>query len=141
MVTIREYKTNDWEKIQDSVEPFTPAYGDGDFDAIASRGIAVTALDGDNVMAVGGVTYIDEKEGMVWVKVSQQCAKRPVLWARTIKEVFGLMIDSVTGVEIYTYILKGFCKGEKLAKLIDMVNTDQSVEHNGKIYDRYMVAF
>lgn len=139
-MTIREYKTGDWSDVVDPVEPFVPIVGDGEFDTIASHGIAVTATDGDEVMAVGGVTLVSDTEGMVWVKVSQQCAKRPIAWARVIKEVFGLMVSSVGGVEVYTYVLKGFCKGEKLAKLIKMHKTDQSVEHNGNIYTKYLVV-
>lgn len=139
-MTIREYKTGDWSGVEDAVEPFVPIVNDGEFDVIASHGIAVTATDGDKVMAVGGVTLQNDKEGMVWVKISQQCAKRPVMWARVIEEVFGLMVSSVNEVEVYTYILNGFCKGEKLAKLIKMHKTDQSVEHNGNIYNKYMVV-
>ncbi len=135
---IELYKKGDWEKITDAVEPFMPV--SGEFDKIAARGIAVTATDDNKAMACGGVTFMNEKEGTVWVKISRECAKQPAMWARTIKETFAIMIESVGNVEIYTYILNGFCKGEKLAKLIKMKKTNQSVEHNGNIYNKYLVV-
>ena len=138
MIEIRLYEKGDWNKIDDAIEPFMPTHAD--FDSVAKRGVAVTAMDGDKAMACGGVELTNDKEGTVWVKVSKACAKRPVLWARTIKDTFRLMTESVGHIEIYTYVLKDFCKGEKLAKLIKMKRTDNSIEHNGNIYNKFTVV-
>lgn len=138
MIEIKLYKKGDWYKIEDSVEPFMPVYTD--FDYIAAKGIAVTATDNDKVMAVGGVTFINDKEGTVWVKVSKACAKRPIMWARFIKNTFKIMTESVGDIEIYTYILDNFCKGEKLARIIKMKRCDITREHNGNIYNKYKVV-
>ena len=138
MITVVEYKNGDWSKIQDAIEPFTPLCND-EFDKIAKRGMAVTAVDDDKAMACGGVTFINDKEGVVWVKVSMECLKKPVMWARAIKETFGLMVDTA-GVEIHTYILNDFCKGEKLARLIGMKRIDETKVHNGNLYNKYMVV-
>lgn len=134
MITLREYKIGDWKKIKDAVEPFTFI---GGLDDIALRGIAVTALNNNKVMACGGVTFFNEHEGAVWVKISKDCAKRPFMWARTIKETFVLMIESVDNMKISTYILDGFCKGEKLAKLIGLKRTDETEKYKENIYNKY----
>lgn len=139
MITFRLYKKGDGGKIKDSVEPFALIAG-SDFDKIAARGIAVTAMDDDKAMACGGVTFLNNEEGIVWVKMSKECAKRPVMWARAIKETFGLMIESVGSVKIATYILENFCKGEKLARLIGMKRTNETEECDGNTYNKYMVA-
>ncbi len=111
-----------------------------DFDSIAERGIAVTAVDDDKAMACGGVTFLNDKEGIVWVKVSRDCTNRPVMWARTIKETFGLMIDSVKDMRISTWVLDGFCRGEKLARFIKMKRSDETVRYNNNIYNKYTVV-
>ncbi len=138
MIEVRLYKKGDWYKIDDAIEPFMPI--ETDFDLVAERGVAVTATNGDKAMACGGVTFVNNEQGTVWVKVSEGCAKRPFLWARAIKDTFRLMTESVGHIEIYTYVLKGFCKGEKLARLIRMTRTDESIEYNGNIYNKFMVV-
>ena len=140
MIDVRLYKKGDWEKVKDPIEPFTPICGKGEFDEVAKRGVAVTATDDNNIMACGGVTFMNDKEGTVWVKVSKDCAKRPFLWARAIKDTFRIMTESVGDIKIYTYILKDFCQGEKLARLIKMKKVGESVEHNGNIYNKFMVV-
>lgn len=139
MITVRLYEKGDGGKIKDSVEPFAFIAG-SDFDKIAARGIAVTAMADDKAMACGGVTFLNDKEGIVWVKMSRECAKRPVMWARAIKETFSLMIESVGSVKIATYILENFCRGEKLARLIGMKRTNKTEEYNGNTYNKYMVV-
>ena len=62
------------------------------------------------------------------------------MWARAIKDTFRIMTESVGNIKMYTYILKDFCQGEKLARLINMKQTEESVEHNGNIYNKYMVV-
>ncbi len=138
MITLNEYTNGDWDKITDSVEPFTVL--GKDFNEIVARGIAVTAVEDGKVMACGGVTFMTDKEATVWVKLSKDCSKRYIMWARTIKETFRLMTESVGDVEVCTYILDKFCKGEKLAKLINMKKTDETAENNGNIYNKYSVV-
>ncbi len=138
MISVRLYEKGDWYKVQDAIEPFMPI--ETDFDLVAERGVAVTATDNDKAMACGGVTFVNDEQGTVWVKVSQACAKRPFLWARAIKDTFRLMTESVGHIEIYTYILKDFCQGEKLARLIKMKRTDDTIEHDGNIYNKFTVT-
>jgi len=140
MITVQLYKKGDWAKIKDSTEPFMPIREKSEFDEIAARGIAVTATENDKAMACGGVAFLNEHEGTVWVKMSKDCAKRPVMWARAIKETFGLMVESAGNVKITTYILENFCKGEKLARLIGLKKTDETAEHNGNTYNKYTVV-
>ena len=62
------------------------------------------------------------------------------MWARTTKETFAIMVNSAGGAEICTYILEGFRRGERVAKLIKMVKTDQSVEYKDNTYNKYVVV-
>lgn len=139
MITLREYEAEDWTKIDDAVEPFMLVEPLEDFNKVAQRGLAVTAVEDGNVMACGGVAYINHEEGIVWVKVSEKCLEQSYGWARTIRETFRIMMKSLGSMTIITYILTDFCKGEKLARLIGMKKTDKTYEYNGNIYNKYAV--
>ena len=112
----------------------------GQFDDIAKKGIAVTAIDSGRTMACGGVAFTSESEGIVWCKMSKDCAKRPFMWARIIKETFDIMVKSVGKVGISTYILDNFCKGEKIARLINLKRSGETEEYNGNTYNKYSMV-
>jgi hypothetical protein len=136
MITLRKYEPEDWSKIDDAIEPFMPiALRDG----ANERGLVVTAVEDGRIMACGGIAYVNNEQGVVWVKVSKECLMRPYRWARTIRETFRLMKESVDDLRISTYVLSDFCKGEKLAKLIGMKRTNKTEEYNGNTYNKYMV--
>ncbi|KKM71498.1 hypothetical protein LCGC14_1430030 [marine sediment metagenome] len=140
MIILREYIPDDWTKIDDAVEPFMFLEPFERFDEIVQKGLAVTAIEDDIVMACGGVSYVDDQEGVVWMKISKKCFCQPYRWGRTIRETFSLMAKSLGAMRIVTYILKGFCKGERLARLIGMTKTDKEYEFNDNIYRRYTVV-
>jgi hypothetical protein len=139
MIILREYVPGDWYQIKDAVEPFMlpKSYG---FNKTVQHGLTVTATEDDVVMACGGVTYINEKEGMVWVKVSRKCFRQPFRWGKIIRETFALMAESIGAMRIVAYILKDFCKGERLVRLIGMTKTKDTHEFNNNIYRKYMVV-
>ncbi len=137
MITLKKYETEDWSKINDAVEPFMPLLKSSEFNKAARRGIAVTAIEDGNVMACGGITYVNNKEGIVWVKVSRKCLKQSFRWARTIRETFDIMMASVGDLQISTYIIDNFCKGEKLARLIGLEKIDETEQYNGNTYNKY----
>jgi hypothetical protein len=134
MIKLREYKTEDYTAIQDAVEPFCVSE---DVEAATTQGVAITATDGD-VMACGGVCMVGD-EGIAWMKISKKCKKNAYTWARTIKEAFKLMIESVD-IPVSTYVLKGFCQGDRLARAIGMKKTDEQKELNGNTYYKYTVV-
>ena len=133
---IRKYKDEYWAMIKDAVEPFSPLLPSDSFLHIADRSVAVTGMEGDEVMACGGITFVSNTEGLVWVKVSKKCRQNAYKWARTIKETFSIMIDSVD-VTVATYVLKDFCKGDRLARMIGLFKTDKTEEYNGQTYYKY----
>ena len=140
MIIFREYDIDDWSKIDDAVEPFMPLELTKDFlFEISKRGLSITSVEDGNIMACGGITYVNNKEGTVWVKVSRKCLNDSLKWARVIRETFRLMKEVVGDLEISTYILDSFCKGERLARLIGMKRTTETKEHNGNIYNKYQV--
>lgn len=138
MITLREYDVEDWSRIDDAVEPFLFHELD-EFHKVLQRSIAVTASEDGIVMACGGIAYINNKEGIVWIKVSKKCLRQSYRWARTIRETFKIMMDSIGSITVITYILKGFYKGEKLARLIGMEKADKTYEFNDNTYNKYMV--
>ena len=133
---IRKYKDEDWAMIKDAVEPFSPLLPSDSFLHISERSVAVTGTEEGKVMACGGITFINNTEGLVWVKVSKQCRKNAYKWARTIRETFSIMIDSVD-LNVATYVIDGFCKGDRLARMIGLSKTDKTEEYNGQIYYKY----
>ena len=139
MITLRDFDIKDWLNIADAVEPFMPMIPPDQFLESVKRGIAVTAVENGNIMACGGITFIDENEGIVWVKVSEKCLGKSFRWARTMKETFKIMMDSVN-IDVSTFILSGFCKGEGLARLIGLKPTDEKYTYNNNIYHRFKVV-
>lgn len=135
MITLRAYKVEDWSMITDSVEPFSPLMPTEEFLDMVKNGVAVTGIENDVVMACGGITYTSEDAGIVWVKVSEKC--QGYGWARTIRETFRIMMEIIGSLRISTYILNGFFKGEKLAKLIGLEKTSETEKYKGNIYNKY----
>ena len=135
MIILRDFEIKDWSDIDDAVEPMMPLVPTESFLEMArSRGISVTAVEDGKVMACGGIMYINNDEGMVWTKISKKCLGRSFRWARIIKETFQIMMDSVGDVQISTYILDNFCKGEKVARLIGLKLTEEAHVYNGNTY-------
>lgn len=118
------------------VEPFAPKQSMSDMLAYTKNGIGATGIEDGKVMACGGIAYISDTEGTIWLKVSRECLRNRYSWARTIRETFNLMEECVN-LTISTYILNGFCQGEKLARLIGLSRTDETEENNDNLYYRY----
>ena len=133
MILFKEFKTEDWVKITDAVEPFASV----ESVEILLKGISTTAVEDGEVMACGGIVLESETEGTIWCKVSKKCLGNSFSWARTMKEAFALMMDTLGDVKISTYILKGFCRGDKLARLIGLKKTNETKIHNGNTYYKY----
>ena len=130
-----EFKPEDFDSITDPIEPFCSVEGDS---VMASKGVALTAVDGD-AMACAGILYTSDTEGMIWMKISSKCRANAFRWARTIREGFKFMVKSC-GVDVYTYILDGFRDGERLAKSLGLNKTEETKEHNGNTYYKYVVV-
>ncbi len=122
--------------IDDAVEPFSPKQSMSDMLAYTKNGVGVTGVEDGKVMACGGIAYMSDTEGTIWLKVSRKCLENRYSWARTIREVFSDMEDYVN-LTISTYILNGFCQGEKMARMIGLSKTDETEVNNGNLYYRY----
>ncbi len=137
MITLRKYNIEDWAKIDDAIEPFTPPMPMEKFLEMTENGIAITGVEKGSVMACGGIMYLNDTNGMVWLKISKECLIQSFGWARTICETFRLMKKSVGDLKISTYVLSDFCKGEKLARLIGLRKTEETEEYNGNTYHKF----
>ena len=140
MILLKEYEIEDWSKIDDAVEPFSPLMPTEDFKSMTKHSIAVTGIEDGAVMACGGITYTNDTEGVVWVKVSKKCFKQPYRWAKSIRQTFEIMMDSIGNLKISTYVISGFRRGEKLARMIGLHKTGKAEEYNGKQYFKYMTV-
>ena len=134
---MRLYKDSDWSEIKDAVEPFSPLLPNLQ---VGKRSVAVTAIENGKIMGCGGITFISDTEGLIWVKVSKKCRKAAYRWARTIRETYTAMIDSIGDITISTWIVRDFCKGDKLARMIGLTKTGESQEYKGNIYYKYSMS-
>jgi len=140
MITLRAYKDSDWKAITDAVEPFTPLLPSDLFADISKRSVAVTGVEGGEIMACGGITFTGNDEGLVWVKVSKKCEGDPYKWARNIREVFNAMMESVSELQVSTYVVANFDKGDKLARMIGLHRTNETEEYKDNMYYKYTVT-
>lgn len=136
MIILKKYETEDWLKIDDAVEPLMYMES-SKFNKVVRQGIAVTAVEDGVVMACGGVTYTNDTEGMVWVKVSRKCLRQSYRWAKTIRQTFRIMMDAIGDLHISTYVLADFPKGAKLARMIGLYKTGETEEYKRNTYYKY----
>ena len=134
------YKKGDWAKVKETVEPFMPLTDDGFFDDIALLGIAVTVTEDDKSICCGGVTFLSKDDGYVWIKINKNCITNIIATARVIRETFELMLDSMSGIKVSTYILDGFRKGERLARFVGMKKNCKSICFRNHKYNKFMVV-
>ena len=139
MILLKEYEIKDWSEIKDPMEQFVPLEPMEKFLELTKQGVGITGVEDGEVMACGGVFYVNDTDGMVWLKVSKKCLENGYGWARTMRETFRLMIKA-TGLNIHTYILKDFCRGEKLARLIGLKNSGIETEYDGNKYNKFVAV-
>ena len=140
MIVLREYNTDDLVKIDDAVEPFMPKMPIKEFTEMTQRGVAATGVEDGDVRACGGIAYFNDNDGVVWLKVSKKCLNHSFQWLRVIRETFKIMKEAVGDVAVSTYVLSGFCKGQRLARLVGMKPTNEAEEFQGNIYIKYTVT-
>jgi len=133
MILFKEFEVGDWWKIDDAVEPFSI---DQPVDEL-TKGISMTAVEDGVVMACGGIVFENETDGTIWCRVSRKCTDKSFSWARTMREAVNLMMDTLGDLKIHTYILDGFCKGDKLARLIGLKKTNETEKYKGMMYYKY----
>ncbi len=141
MILFREFKTEDWWKIEDVVEPFAlNKLLFQDFCNTIKNGVSATITEDEEVMVCGGIVLESETEGAIWCRVSKKCSVKSFRWVRTMKEALSLMMDSLGVLKISTYILDGFCKGDKLARLIGLKKSNEIETYNGNTYYKYITV-
>ena len=118
------------------MESFIPLEPVDDFLEMTKHGVSATGLEDGEIVAVGGIAYTSDDKGAVWLKISKK-VDGSFAWARTIRETFSLMKEAVGKMQISTYVLSDFCKGEKLARMIGLRKTDKMEQYNGNTYYKY----
>jgi hypothetical protein len=139
MIAVELFKQQDWHDVESFTEPFLREVQDDKFFEELGNGVALTAKKNGKVMACGGIMYAPDGEGVTWLKASRECLKSPVTWTRTFRDGFRMM-QGVMDVKAVCYVLKGFCEGGRVARLIGMKTTGEEVEQNGKTFIKYMAV-
>ena len=96
-------------------------------------------MEDGKVMACGGVAFLTDTTGVAWMRMSRLCKGKPFRWARSIKVAFKLALETLDDMDIYTYIIDGFCAGDRIARSCGLKMTDEYEEHNGNRYYKYVV--
>jgi len=133
VILLRPFELQDWIDI-DAAEPFCPKLPTDEFSAAVQNGFGVTAVQNNKIIACGGLVFAPEP--IVWLKVSKDC--HSVFVAKTIIDVAGIMRETVD-MPIYTYILEGFKKSEKLARLAGFKKTGKKFEYENRFYHEYVL--
>ena len=66
MILFQEFKTEDWLAISDAVEPFASTELLKDFFGVVNNGVSMTAVEGGEIMACGGIIIESATKGTVW---------------------------------------------------------------------------
>ena len=86
---------------------------------------------------INNITFTSNNTGLVWVKVSTKCKRAAYTWARTIRETFIIMMESIENMKVSTYVVQNFCKGDRLARMIGLKKTGETEEYQGNTYYKY----
>jgi len=133
VILYRPFELQDWIDIK-AVEPFCPDFPTDNFLNAVKNGAAVTAVQDDKIIACGGIVFLDDT--FLWLKVAK--GYQSIELAKVIIETAEFLIQTVK-TPIYTYVLKNFKKGEKLAKLVGFKKTNETKEYNHHTYMKYVV--
>ncbi len=131
----KKFVKEDWFNIKECVRMYSKEIDDNFF-KIIQNGINTSIVEDDKVLACGGVVYVKKDIAEAWIKVSAEAKGIKLL--RIIRDGFKILIESMKGIIIQSYVLSGFKQGEKLAEFLGFYKTVDSIDINGERYDRYV---
>lgn len=141
MITLKEYETEDWVNIDDAIEPFTPMTPpDGFLEMTRKNGVAVTGIENGKTMACGGIVCVGNDEGIIWVKASKKCLNQPFKWGKSMFDIFKVISETLHPITITAYIVEGFRRSERMARMVGMKKIGVPYDMNGKKYNKYAVV-
>ena len=113
MIEIRMYEDGDYEAIDDCVEPFA---GHCDTSEMNEIGVHFTVTEDGKPIGTGGVVYITDDEGEVWLRLSKEFIAKPITMMRIVREGFGL-VKECCGLRVVTAkVQEKFSEGKRLVE-------------------------
>ncbi len=134
-VYIRPFKKSDldaFEPIEEGISRFNPELAQ----SIEDSGLSVTGVRDDKVVGCGGVHPINEEQGEIWLRLSDDCRKHKLDTIRWLRDGFKIIEETFGFKQINATIRCGFAQSIKLAKFVGLVQT-QTVTQDGQEWNIY----
>lgn len=121
-IFIRPFKKADLEAfkpIEEGISRFDPEIAQ----AIEDSGLSVTGIRDGKIVGCGGVHPIDEEQGEIWLRLSEDCRKHKLDTLRWLRDGFKIIEKTFPFKQINATIRCGFGQSIKLAKSLGFVQT------------------
>jgi RimJ/RimL family protein N-acetyltransferase len=121
-VFIRPFKKEDleaFEPIEQITSEFSPEFAQ----AIEDSGLSVTGIRDGKIIGCGGVQPVNEEQGEIWLRLSEDCKKHKLDTIRWLRDGFKIIEGTFGFKQINATIKCGFEQSIKLAKLVGFVQT------------------
>lgn len=128
-VFIRPFKKSDlgaFEPIEEGISRFNPELAQ----AIEDSGLSVTGLREGKIVGCGGVHPIDDEQGEIWLRLSEDCLKYKLDTLRWLSDGLKIIEETYPFKQINATIKCGFEQSIKLAKFLGFVQTRAGQEWN-----------
>lgn len=130
MVYIRPFKKEDlkaFEPIEQNLTEFSPEFAQ----SIEDSGLAVTGVREGKVIGCGGCHPLDDEQGEIWLRLSEDCKKHRLDTIRWLRDGFKIIEETFGFRQINATIKCGFEQSIKLAKYVGL-NQTQIRTHEGQ---------
>lgn len=134
-VYIRPFKKEDletFEPIEQIISEFSPELAQ----AIEDSGLSVTGVREGKVIGCGGIQPVDEEQGEIWLRLSEDCKKHKLDTIRWLRDGFKIIEETFGFKQINATIKCGFAQSIKLAKFVGFKQT-QTITHEGQKWNIY----
>lgn len=121
-VYIRAFKKEDlatFEPIEQITSEFSPEFAQ----AIEDSNLSVTGVREGKVIGCGGVHPVDEEQGEIWLRLSEDCCKHKLDTIRWLRDGFKIIEETFGFKQINATIKCGFAQSIKLAKFVGFKQT------------------
>ena len=133
-IQIRHYKDGDYESIQECVEPFVKS---GNFDIIRDCGVYLTITNNDIPVGCGGVIFTEIDEGEMWLRLSPELCRMPVLLMYALDAGYNIIVDSMEIKRLTARVNTNFSKGQRLSERFKFQPTNEVLQIGDQTYRIY----
>lgn len=136
-IFIRPFRKSDlgqFEPIEDGIIRFNPEIAQ----AIEDSGLSVTGLRDSKVVGCGGVHPIDQEQGELWLRLSEDCLKHKLDTLRWLRDGLKIIEETFGFRQLNATIRCCFAQSIKLVRFLGFVQTQAGEEYN--IYSKLVKA-